>query len=186
MVFRSFKLFFIILLITVACDWFNPRVSENPQEEETEWEEPTSPSKVITNLKNAFEGRNIMNYSSSLSSNFVFFGDPADSTYVEPGIFNDWNFSVEYDVVTNIFNTFNKNIELYFEDSLKDSTGTDATFYKIYTMNLEAPDSTVTAVGLAHFQLALDSTNLWSIVQWWDFRIDTIYIDWGILKARSR
>lgn len=183
--YRRLKIIFIIILLSTACDWFNPREAEKPSEGESEWQEPINPSIVISNLERAFEGGNIYNYSSSLSRDFIFYGDPADSPYVEPGSFNDWDYDVEKEVATMIFNTFVR-INLYFEDSLKDSTGTYATFYEIYSMNLESLDSTVIAVGLAQFQLALDSTNLWSIIEWRDFRTDSIYIDWGILKANTR
>jgi len=183
--FRRLKIIFVIIPLISACNWFEPREAEKPWEEESDWQEPVSPSVVISNLKLAFEGRNIVNYASSFSPDFIFFGDPADSPYVEPGIFNDWNYEVEIDVTTKLFNTFN-NIGLLFEDSTGDSTGTVGTFYKLYTLNLESSDSTVTVVGLARFQLAIDTTNLWSIVEWNDFRTDSIYIDWSILKAKSR
>ncbi len=168
-----------------SCDWFNPREAEKPWEQESEWQEPVNPSTVILNLVNAFENRNIVNYVSCLSATFVFYGDPADSQYVEPGIFNDWNMQVEKEVAVVIFNTFT-NIELYFVDSLKDSTGTAATFYETYTLNLQSIDSTIIAKGLGVFQLTVDSTNLWSIVEWKDFRTDSSFIDWGIVKAKSR
>ncbi len=185
MEYRKLKTILIVIILSTACNWFNPRNAENPREEESEWQEPVSPSIVISNLERAFEDRNIVNYSSSLSFDFMFYGDQADSTDVPPGIFNDWDFDVEIEVATKIFNIFSK-INIYFEDSLKDSTGTEANFYEVYSMNLESLDSTVIVKGLAHFQLLLDSTNLWSIVNWMDFNTDSLYIDWGILKANTR
>lgn len=186
MEYKKIKVVLLTLLILSACDWFNPRKAKHPWDEESRWQEPISPSITILNLKQAFEDRNIINYTTSISSDFEFFGDPADSPYVPPGSFNDWDSDVEAEVATKIFNTFSTSIEVYFEDSLKDSTGTEATFYEVYNLNLESLDSTITATGIAQFKLQLDSTNLWSIVEWRDFRLDTIFIDWGILKARLR
>lgn len=175
-----------LLVILTSCDWFEPGVPEKPLDEESEWIEPVSPSVAISNLKNSFEDRNIINYTSSLSQDFMFFGDPSDSQYVPPGAFNDWTLEVEEEVVTKIFNIFDNKIEIYFEDSLKDSTGSNASFYLTYTINLGSSDSTVTAMGIAHFELLRDSVNLWSISNWRDYRQNTLYIDWGILKALSR
>lgn len=175
-----------LLFLLTTCDWFKPGEPEKPWEEQSEWLEPVSPSLVISNLQNGFEDRNIINYTSSLSHDFVFFGDPSDSQYVPPGAFNDWNINVEEEVTTKIFNIFDSKIELYFEDSLKDSTSNNANFYLTYTINLESNDSAVTVMGISHFELFRDSVNLWSISSWRDYRTDTLYIDWGILKAMSR
>lgn len=175
----------LALLLVHSCSWFNPREAETPQEEESDWQQPLNPSAVLMNLERSFEDRNIINYGASLASDFEFFGDLSDSLYVNPGSFNDWFYDVEIDAATKIFNTFS-NIELYLQDSLKDSTGTEANFYQLYTINLESLDSSVIAKGLAHYKLAPDSLNLWSIKEWTDFRTDTIFIDWGILKAKNR
>jgi hypothetical protein len=175
----------LLLLLFHSCDWFNPREAETPQEEESDWQEPFNPSAVLSNLERAFEDRNIINYGASLTSNFEFFGDLSDSLYVNPGSFQDWFYDVEINVATKLFNTFS-NIELFFEDSLKDSTGAEANFYELYTINLESLDSSVIVAGLVHFRLTLDSLNLWGIEEWTDFRTDTLYIDWGILKAKNR
>jgi len=185
MVFKTVIAIIIFMFLFSSCDWFKPREAEKPWKEESEWQEPVNPSIVISNLENAFEDRNIVNYESSFALSFIFYGDPSDSQYVEPGIFNDWDKEVEKEVAILIFNTFS-NIQLYFEDSLKDSTGIAANFYELYTMNLESIDSTIIAKGLATFQLTLDSSNLWSIVEWKDFRIDSSFVDWGIIKAKSR
>lgn len=173
------------LLLTPGCNWFNPREAETPQEEESDWQQPLNPSAVIMNIERAFEDRNIVNYGGSLSSDFEFFGDPSDSLYVNPGSFNDWFYDVEIEVATKLFNTFS-NIELYFSDSLKDSTGAEAHFYERYTINLESLDSSLIAKGLAHFRITLDSSDLWSIEEWTDIRTDSIFIDWGVLKAKNR
>jgi hypothetical protein len=186
MEYKNLKSIFFLLLILSGCDWFSPRTPEQPWDEESRWQEPISPSITILNLKNAFEDRNIINYTNSLSTEFQFLGDPADSPSVPPGSFIDWSRDVEIEVTTKIFNTFGVSIEVYLEDSLKDSTGTDATFYEVYNINLESLDSTITTTGIAQFSLELGSDNLWSIVEWSDFRIDTVFIDWGILKARLR
>jgi hypothetical protein len=178
-------LLLLTFLVMANCDWFDPREAETPQEEESDWQQPLNPSSVLANLERAFEDRNIINYGASLASGFEFFGDLSDSLYVNPGSFNDWYYDVEIDVATKLFNSFS-NIELYFQDSLKDSTGAEAHFYELYTINLESLDSSVVAKGLAHFKLTTDSLNLWSIAEWNDFRTDTIFIDWGILKAKNR
>lgn len=182
-----YKLRFIIMIILFisGCSWFNPREADKPWQEESQWQEPTSPSIVILNLQRAFEGKNIVNYSACFSENFIFYGDPADSVFVQPGAFKDWNYNVEVDVATKLFNTF-ADIELYFSDSLKDSTGAEANIYETYNMNLQTPDSSVFAKGLAEFRLTIDTLNLWYIVEWKDFGIDSNCIDWGILKAKAR
>ncbi len=185
MVYKKIHLFLASIILLSGCDWFHPREAEKPEEQESAWEEPLSPSLVLSNLEQAFEDRNIINYSASLFSDFEFFGDLSDSLYVNPGSFNDWYYNVEVEVATKIFNTFSS-IELYFSDSLKDSTSTEAHFYSTYTMNLESIDSSVVAKGLAYFHLTPDSMNRWSIVTWKDFRTDSILIDWGIVKALSR
>jgi hypothetical protein len=175
-----------LLFLLTTCDWFEPGEAEKPWEEESKWLEPVSPSVVITNLQNSFENRNIINYTSSLSQDFMFFGDPSDSQYVPPGVFNDWTLEVEEEVATKIFNTFDSKIDLSFQDSLKDSTGSNANFYLTYNINLESSDSATTVMGISHFELVRDSVNLWSISNWRDYRLDTLCIDWGILKAMSR
>ncbi len=175
----------LTLLLMPGCDLFNPREAEAPQEDQSDWQQPLNPSAVIMNLERAFEDRNIINYGECLSSDFQFFGDLADSLYVNPGSFNDWFYDVEINTATNLFNTFS-NIELYFSDSLKDSTGTEAHFYEPYTINLESLDSSVIVKGLAYFILTPDSLNLWRIREWSDSRIDSLFIDWGILKAKNR
>jgi hypothetical protein len=186
MEYKKIKPILFLAFLLSSCNLFNPREAEQPWDEESRWEAPINPSIAVLNLKNAFEDRNIVNYTTSISSDFIFFGDPADSPFVPPGSFIDWNSDVEVEVATKIFNTFGVAIEVYFEDSLKDSTGTEATFYEVYNLNLESLDSTLTATGIAQFKLQLDSENLWSIVEWRDFKLDTVFIDWGILKARLR
>lgn len=176
---------FLALLFMAGCDWFNPREAETPQEEQSDWQQPLNPSAAIMNLERSFEDRNIINYGGCLSRDFEFFGDLADSLYVNPGNFNDWFYNVEINTTTKLFNTFS-NIELYLSDSLRDSTGTEAHFYELYTINLESLDSSVVVKGLAYFKLTPDSLNLWSIREWTDFRTDSIFIDWGILKAKNR
>lgn len=191
-----------LCILTAACakNPFSTRDTEDPYGSAGTWETPQSPSVVLQNLFFAYNEMVISNYELCFSDSFLF-SSPEDSIdAVNDGrgdLFVDWNKQVEVGVANNIFSTFSASdtLDLFLtltsaEDYIDIIEDTSAVLYRSYSLVLINTSSdgadTVTAGGLATFQLYQEQLNWWTIYLWEDIPAVSGETDWGDIKAEYR
>jgi len=193
----------LILTLTVASCVKNPfstRDTEQPYGSAGTWETPQSPDITVRNLLYAYNEMIISNYQLCFSDSF-FYSSPEDSIdAINNGrgeLFMDWDKSVEVATAVNLFSTYSSSDSLeYFltmapveqyPDFIEDTT---ATMYRNYTFVListyDQGADTLTAQGMATFQIIQEQLNWWTIQVWEDLPAVPGQTDWGDIKAEYR
>jgi hypothetical protein len=178
---------------------FATRNSEDPVGVTGTWETPASPETAIRNLLYACNEKNVQNYRSCLSDNFVF-SSPEDSIRAESQgsayLYYNWDKGVETFTAQNIFSTYSASghqllLSMMESGNNPDSIGdTVAVIYREYVIRLVVADSihidTATASGLATFRLNQGQYDFWSIYFWQDLPDTVGGFTWGQFKAMYR
>lgn len=153
--------FLSVLILFSTCTLFSPRKSENPETDDY-WIEPFSPSIAIENYIKSYSKKNSLYYIRSLKNSFLFIPYPSD-TFGSNGLFDNWDISEENQYIDIIFSE-NYFLNIVLEESLLDSTDTNALFY--YTYEVIQND---TANGLILFYIIPDFSGIWYIERIEDF-----------------
>jgi hypothetical protein len=189
-----------LLAVAVAissCSEFTVRESEEPTGVSTGYVVPREPGDVISNLVNAVQARDVVNYGDLFSDDFTFSPDPRDSFDIEnvyPGAFADWGVQVERTVANQILDeSRNKLTLLTFIDGTDEViTDTDSTFVlkQDYDLILLFDGSLRTYSGTVLFSMKKKvSDGLWYMRWWQDFRPEVVVEGrdtWGYLKGFIR
>ena len=180
---------------------FKTRNSPPPVFTEGTWETPASPEIVIQNLLHAYNEKIIGNFIQCLSDSFRF-SAPEDSIDAinqgPPGLFANWDRSVEVKVTTNIFKTSRQSpdslsyiLKFHRDPPVPDDLGNTLAVlsrdYELLIFDLKAtPPETTLAKGTATFHMRQPPFNWWSIYFWSDIPAETGEEDWGDFKAKFR
>ena len=184
----------LVLLIGLSCESpFSTRTPEDPITQQSSWIQPTSPSYVMINLRNAIAEKNISNYlrcladTSTTDKEFRFYPEPTVMVN-NPGLFDRWN----------------KDNELNYLNQLMLYLPTDSTSNLVFTSLREdvAPDSVIllqeyklqlhykcdddcprTLQGQAEFRLLRTLEDNWYIYRWTDTATGD-NATWSEIKAR--
>lgn len=180
---------------------FKTRGSPEPISTEGTWDTPSGPEIVITNLFHAYNEKIIGNFILCLCDSFRFSAheDSIDAfNRGRPELFANWSKSTEVSVTTNIFSTFQQNVDsisyvLFFDpeppisDDIGDSMAVLLREYELFIFNFKSdPPETTLAKGTATFHMRETSLNWWSIYFWSDIPDTSGGYDWGDFKAEFR
>ncbi len=189
-----------ILLVSCTKNPFSTRGTQDPYGSAGTWDTPQSPGVTLQNLLFAYNEMVISNYQLCFSDSFLF-SSPEDSIdAVNDGrgdLFADWDKQAEVSVANNIFSTYSAadTLDLFLiltfaEDYVDIIEDTTAVLYRHYNLILitttDDRADTVTAEGLATFQLYQEQLNWWTIYHWEDIPAVSGETDWGDIKAEYR
>lgn len=194
------------VLLPGACSVFQPRDPEDPNPDPGfQWQVPTHPSIVASNLQNSITALSINHYMQCFHDDFVFLADPLDVS--DPGFqvldFSNWDRSAELGTVSSIF--YQAMASGLPEDSLSYAlfmqdvnnpdipAPVDTTIiyrdYVIVAAQTEGSGWDRPAMGRATITMVDDGFGLWSILIWEDERVKDYSGEnytWGVAKAFYR
>ena len=190
--------YILLILIGMICNMgctfpFATREPEEPQNKQSSWIQPTTPSYVIANLVNSIREKNITNYLRCLADTsetgflFRFIADPAVANN-SPGLFTNWRKDHETNYMNQLLLflpddslsqlSFTLKSEINFVDSVA--------LVQEYELEIHhkcnAPDCPTFMKGQSELRLVRNQSDLWFIYQWRDDTIDQ-NPSWSQLKA---
>ncbi len=182
----------VVVGILVGCGEFpfKPRENEEPSSSGAEWAAPVSPDIVVTNMVNAVGRREALLYAELLAEDFTFRPDPEDSIALEqtyPGIFADWDASVETKVMEYMLNPARCSFASlrFYDETIVEETDT--------TYVLDSKYEAIIRIGKfrkyegqMRFTIKRHSDGFWYIHHLIDDRISSEKETWGKLKGEIR
>jgi hypothetical protein len=173
---------------------FSTREPEKPEDQQrTNWIQPTNPTDVLTNLKNAIQDKNLTNYLNSFTNqpqNSRQFGyKPDNSALIRyPGVWTQWALEHEQTYITNVFHAIpNDSVVslIYFdikENPLPDSTVIIFDYELVVGHTRNTDQFPKKVMGNAEFRLSLNTDGFWVIYFWVDDSFEGSS-SWSDLKA---
>ncbi|MDH3267751.1 MAG: hypothetical protein OEM46_02735 [Ignavibacteria bacterium] len=166
--------FFSSLLILQACDIFESREPESPNETKSSYRVPVEPPDVIENIKNSFKDKNANDYKKNFSSgsplvdrNFYFF--PSSNVL---NIFpTDWTIAQEFQYFNNLVIRVPQSIPivLSFSDEQYELQADSAVYSAKYFISVPVQNSApVIYEGNLRFLMSTDINAAWVIYYWED------------------
>jgi hypothetical protein len=187
---QSSKTLIFFAIVFSACNIFQTRTPQPPQQGQSSFIPATSPDSVIANLENAIEEEVPENYVGCLSdSNFggrdYSFSPSSD---VDRRIFLNWTKTSEYSYFSNVkihsLNSARPALILSSQNSQPLGFGSDSVLFSAnYTLlwpNTNYPEQ---VRGSLQFYLGRNNGGVWSIYRWVDLKSDTT--TWSDLKAQA-
>lgn len=187
-------LLIILTFFIVSCDLLSPRDPELPdQNDNILFQQPNSPSIVIENLVNAFQGKNPVNFircfqDQDLNDEFEFRASQ-NVAAENPGIFTGWDLNREENVTRSIFNSLNLNISPTLILSNVESTRNNrieqyTADYKIIIQHTLDENIEQEYAGSLRFNIEGTTDDFWYITQWFDYTSSssTITSTWSKMK----
>lgn len=188
------KYLIIIIPFLISCDILSPREPESPdQGDDILFQQPNSPSIVIENLRNAFQGKNPVNFircfqNQDLLDEFQFRASQ-DVAAENPGIFTNWTLNREENVVRSVFNSLSPNISPTLILSNVESTRNNrveqyTADYEIRIQHTLDDNIEQQYAGSLLFNIVGTEDDFWYITQWSDFgsSSSTITSTWSKMK----
>lgn len=189
---RLVTLFLIVVsLLLAGCELFTTREPEPPDSSGDNFEAPTTPEVVITNLTASIAEMNTQNYLQSLSDPnygvppFTFVSSPSAATQY-PELQLDWNKSSEERYLRSLFagipETGQPSLRL---SNLQSSVDGDTLLFTAgYSLTVPHNDSSFPILfeGELKFKMVRDSRSLYSIFYWQDNKVSTS-LTWSDLKG---
>ena len=194
--FGSFLLIPLILIVLPSCENpFATRDAETPESQSrTNWIQPTQPSDVMDNLRNAIQDENITNYLNSLTNipinNRTFGFQPDQNARIRfPGVWESWDLDHERTYISNVFQSIpNDSIpSLIFLGEGVETPLVDSTIiirdYELYLPHTRSTEQFPRIVrGRAEFRLARNSEGFWAVFNWIDIGTEADP-SWSDIKA---
>ncbi len=186
----------LILFLLTSCDNpFGTRNAEPPENQSpTNWKQPTQPSDVLDNLRNAIQDENITNYLNSLTNtptNGRNFGFRPDQIAIIrfPGVWDNWNIEMERTYLSNIFQAIPSDSlpSLIFIGQGTETPLADSTIiihdYELYLPHARSGEQFPRlARGRVEFRLARNPEGFWAIFNWIDIGVEGSP-SWSEIKA---
>lgn len=187
---QSSKTFIFVAVMFSACNIFQTRTPQPPQQGQSNFIPATSPDSVIANLENAIEEEVPENYVACLSDSSFGGRDYSfsPSSDVDQRIFLNWTKASEYSYFSNVkvhsLSSARPALILSAQNSQPLGFGSDSVLFSAnYTLlwpNTNYPDQ---VRGSLQFYLGRNNSGIWSIYRWVDLKSDTI--TWSDLKAQA-
>jgi hypothetical protein len=175
-----------------GCGLFEPRDPEQPSQSSLNFQPPTEPSIVISNLQSAVEEKNAANYISCFSDEskgqlaFVFSPSP-DAAGLYGAALANWTLNDEQAYFQNLIARSSSGAFATLSLSSKGATvSADSVVYSYdYTLVFEHNVSgfATTARGTLQFTLRVSQSNFWAIQRWVDFKTTTD-LSWSHFKGK--
>jgi len=184
----------ILIIVGFTCqNPFATREPEPPQTGQSNWIQPTSPTYVLVNLKNAVSEKNKSNYLRCLADTGVsekeyrFLPEPAVAN-ANPGVFWEWGKEAESNYINQMYSFLpaDSSISVTFS-RLKETTYQDSVILlQTYQLNFDEKcidDCMRRLEGQAEFRLIRTADDFWYIYRWSDYSTSD-KMTWSALKAR--
>jgi len=177
--------FFIVLQ---ACEIFESRDPQSPDESKSSYRVPVEPTDVIENLKNSFKDKNSNDYKKNLSSgsplvdrNFYFIPSSNDLN-INP---TDWTVAQEFQYFNNLVIKVPQDIPmtLTFSDEQYDLQADSAIYAAKYLISVPVQNSVpIIYEGNLRFIMTTDINAAWVIYFWEDIANQGL-LSWSNLKS---
>lgn len=175
-----------LIILTPACDIFESREPESPDQTKSSYRVPFAPSVVIENMMNSFKDKNANDYKKNFSSglplvdkNFFF----VPSSNVLPNFPTDWTVNQEFQYFNNlVLGVPNElSIQLTFTDELYEQQADSAVYSAKYLISVPVQNAVPKIYeGNVRFFMTTDINSAWVIYFWED--IAQIGATWSELK----
>jgi len=179
--------YFSFFILLQACDIFESREPENPNETKSSYRVPVEPTDVIENLKNSFKDKNSNDYKKNFSSgsplvdrNFYFI----PSSNVQNIFPTDWTIAQEFQYFNNLVIRVPQSIPmaLSFSDEQYDLQADSAVYSAKYLISVPVQNSApLNYEGNLRFLMTTDINAAWVIYYWEDIATQTSK-NWSELK----
>jgi hypothetical protein len=189
---RGLQLCLSLLLVFIGCGVFEPRDPEPPSQSGLNYQPPTDPSIVISNLQSAIEQKNAANYMSCFvdplrtGQQFAFL-PAADAVPLYGGVLAHWTLTEEQAYFQNLIARSAQNAfsSLSLEMTSSSVSADSVVYSYTYTLVFEHSDVSfpTTAKGLLWFTLRPDNNNFWAIYRWTDFTSPNA-LSWSHFKGK--
>ena len=177
--------FFIVLQ---ACEIFESRDPQSPDESKSSYRVPVEPTDVIENLKNSFKDKNSNDYKKNFSSgsplvdrNFYFIPSSNDLN-INP---TDWTVAQEFQYFNNLVIKVPQDIPmtLTFSDEQYDLQADSAIYAAKYLISVPVQNSVpIIYEGNLRFIMTTDINAAWVIYFWEDIANQGL-LSWSNLKS---
>lgn len=178
----------IFPIILLACDIFESREPESPDESKSSYRVPVEPTDVIENLKNSFSDKNSNDYKKNFSSgsplvdrNFYFLPSSNDLNIIPA----DWTVAQEFQYFNNLVIQVPQEIpiSLTLTDEQYDLQADSAIYAAKYSISVPIQNSTpVIYSGNLRFVMTTDINSAWVIYYWEDIANQGLK-SWSNLKS---
>ncbi|MBD3288009.1 hypothetical protein GF337_04330 [candidate division KSB1 bacterium] len=179
----------ILFIFIIKCDNpFATRDPEAPTEERSTWLQPTSPDRVIDNLRYSIIEANSTNYMKCLTDSVSKYKFVPDQTAYQNNtiLFETWNLNSELTYITKVFAASADSVRKVDFTRLESLDYQDSVLIKIdYELELRhnlGESFPRNAEGQANFWLNF-SNGEWYITTWEDFGVVDKY-SWSSVKAQ--
>jgi len=181
------KILLITFIIQIqACDIFESREPESPDQTKSNYRTPVEPSDVIVNLINSFQDKNANDYQKNFSPgqplfDKIFYFVPASDA--QPNFPEPWTISQEFQYFNNLVisapNEFP--LQLIFTNEEYQLQADSAIFTATYTISVPVLNSEPESYeGNVKYFMAQSNT-IWAIYYWEDITKQSSQ-SWSILK----
>jgi hypothetical protein len=184
----------LVLISFTACDLFNTRNAEEPDQTRSNWQPPVEPAIVIENLKNSLLDKNVQNYIACFvdtifaHQNYYFSASSeATSRY---DILQNWGLNEERRYFTSITNKVSADFPISLtlsNQNFSNLSGDSLIYSATYFLNLPLSSGDPfpqNYAGSLQFNMLRDSRSEWVIYFWKDTKSETLPI-WSELKGSS-
>lgn len=188
----AFAICMFIAMSFAACDLFETREAEQPNQSGSTFIPPTSADLVLTNLRTAITERNTNNYLrcfvDTLHSSRQFVFHPTSSALSRyPALFSRWNLQSERAYFESIRALMSKDdaSSLSFQGSFQLIASDSAVYNADYQLTFQHHVSGIpeTVYGNVQFLFGTDRNKTWSIIDWIDTN-NGAPTSWSELKGR--
>ena len=179
---------FSFFLVLQACEIFESRDPQSPDESKSSYRVPVEPTDVIENLKNSFKDKNSNDYKKNFSSgsplvdrNFYFIPSSNDLN-INP---TDWTVAQEFQYFNNLVIKVPQDIPmtLTFSDEQYDLQADSAIYAAKYLISVPVQNSVpIIYEGNLRFIMTTDINAAWVIYFWEDIANQGL-LSWSNLKS---
>jgi len=188
---KTFILIFFLIPLT-ACDIFNTRDAEDPEESRSNYTIPSEPEILIQNLINSFSDKDANNYVKSFTdpafSNKVFFFLPTSSALQTfSNIWTDWNVDKEFQYFQNLITAAPEDlpITLMFTNPDFNQLGDSLDYIAEYFISIpQLNEAPLNYRGNINLSMVRDMRDTWAIYFWQDNAISDSQ-SWSDLKGTN-
>jgi hypothetical protein len=170
-----------MILLVLSCKTpFATRDPEPPISQQSTWIQPTSPSYVLINLRNAIAEKNTQNYlrcladTGKVAKRFLYIPEPAVNA-ANPGVFRNWGYEEERIYLNQLLLYLPKDSTSQLTlTSLRESAYQDSVILvQEYQLKLhhqrQAQYGLQLTRGQIEFRLIRSNENMWYIHRWTDY-----------------
>jgi len=180
------------LLLLTACDIFETRDAEDPEDSRSNYTTPSERKILIQNLVNSFSDKDADNYVKSFTdpafSNKPFFFLPTSSALQTWGnLWIDWNVDKEFQYFQNLITAAPEDLPiiLSFTSEIYSPLGDSSDYTAEYFISIPQLNAEpINYSGNVKFSMVRDMRDTWAIYFWQDNAISEAH-SWSDLKGIS-